>query len=121
NLKQLGLAIMIYANENKGVFPRTRYDSANEESVTAFTGASASNPFGKAKPLQFPAGRDVSNFSNFTSLKSLSYSYLNAFPSKAAIAKGFKANFTLTSEFAIMADLNPGGDALAKLDAHAGV
>jgi prepilin-type processing-associated H-X9-DG protein len=153
NLKQLGLAIMIYANENKGLFPRTRYDSANEESVTAFTGASASNPFGKggpeandvtaslflllrtsdinsevfvcpsgkAKPLQFPAGQDMNNFSNFASLKSLSYSYLNAFPSKAAVAKGFKANFTLTSEFAIMADLNPGGDALAKLDAHAGV
>jgi prepilin-type processing-associated H-X9-DG protein len=152
NLKQLGMAIMLYANENKGAFPRTRYDSANEESVAAFTGVDASHPFakggpeandvtasiflilrtedlgnevfvcpsGKAKPLKFPAGKDFSNFSNFTSLKNLGYSYINAYPSKAAVAKGFKLNFTLPADFAIMADLNPGGDALAKLDAHAG-
>ena len=152
NLKQLGMAIMLYANENKGAFPRTRYDSANEETVTAFTGVEAPSPFakggpeandvtasiflllrtsdikndvfvcpsGKAKPLKFPGGKDFAEFSNFVSLKSLSYSYANAYPSKAAIEKGFKLNFALPAEFAIMADLNPGGEALVKLDAAAG-
>jgi prepilin-type processing-associated H-X9-DG protein len=152
NLKQLGLAIMIYANENKGAFPRTRYDSNNEESVTAFSGAKAPKPFakggpdandvtaslflilrsqditgevficpsGKAKPLKFPEGQSVENFSNFTSLANLSYSYANAYPSKTAISKGYKLNFTLPADFAIMADLNPGGEALVKLDANAG-
>lgn len=151
NLRQLGLAIMLYANENKGAFPRARYDSANEETVTAFTGVKASSPFvkggpsandvtasiylillngditpdvfvcpsGKAQPLAFPEGKDATNFSNFSSLDSLGYSYMNAYPSKAATKLGLKLNYTLPADFAIMADLNPGGDALAKLEAGA--
>jgi prepilin-type processing-associated H-X9-DG protein len=152
NLRMLGQSIMIYANENKGAFPRTRYDPANEETVTAFTGAKAPHPFvkggpdandvtasiflilktgditsevfvcpsSKARPFKFPQGQSIDNFSNFASLGNLSYSYTNAYPGKAAREKGFKLNFTLPADFAVMADLNPGGDAVAKLQPSAG-
>ena len=40
---ELGLAILIYANENKGAFPRARFDTANAETVHAFTGGKSPN------------------------------------------------------------------------------
>jgi prepilin-type N-terminal cleavage/methylation domain-containing protein len=47
--------------------------------------------------------------SNFTDVRqNLSYSYIVPFPSSAAMAKGFKLNTTLSSDFAVAADINPG-------------
>src|SRR6185436_12660944 len=45
----------------------------------------------------------------------LSYSYQNPYPSKEAIGKGFKLNSSISAEFAVAADMNPGGEALLKL------
>jgi len=38
----------------------------------------------------------------------VSYSYCNPFPSSSALAAGFKFNNTLSSDFALAADVNPG-------------
>jgi prepilin-type processing-associated H-X9-DG protein len=49
NLKQIGLAIMLYSNENKGVYPRTLYKP--EEPIAKFTGVECKDPFhGKDTP-----------------------------------------------------------------------
>jgi type II secretory pathway pseudopilin PulG len=45
NLKQIGMAIMLYANENRDAMPRTRYDMEKADKPTAFTNAKAVNPF----------------------------------------------------------------------------
>src|SRR5205085_6783238 len=37
-------ALLVYANANKGSFPRTRYDGRGD-GPTSYTGAAASNPF----------------------------------------------------------------------------
>jgi prepilin-type N-terminal cleavage/methylation domain-containing protein/prepilin-type processing-associated H-X9-DG protein len=47
--------------------------------------------------------------SNWTEIKqNLSYSYIVPFPSSAALDAGFKLNTTLSSDFAVAADINPG-------------
>jgi type II secretion system protein G len=45
NLKQIGLAIQLYENENKGSYPRTLY--APGEPITQYTGVECKDPFGK--------------------------------------------------------------------------
>lgn len=147
NLMQIGLAMQIYANDNKGAFPRTLYDPEKSESVTAFSGADSAKPFGNKGPsandvtgplylllrtgdlksdvfvcpssratrLEFAEGKRIADFSNFTSLEHLSYSYTNPYPGETARRKGFKFDYTVRSSFAVAGDLNPGGEALAKL------
>src|SRR5687768_2647336 len=44
NLRMLGQAMFMYANENKNAFPRTRYTP--DAVVTAYTGEAATDPFG---------------------------------------------------------------------------
>lgn len=51
NLKQLGLALLFYANNNRGAYPRARAD-ADPTSWTAYTGANASNPFNDDGPAR---------------------------------------------------------------------
>src|SRR5258706_6329724 len=49
NLRQIGQAILLYANENKGMYPRTMYKVG--EPVTQYTGVDCKNPFeGDARP-----------------------------------------------------------------------
>jgi prepilin-type N-terminal cleavage/methylation domain-containing protein len=49
------------------------------------------------------------NHSNFTNIKkNLSYSYANPFPNSSAQAVGYKLTNSLSPEFALMADINPG-------------
>ena len=48
----------------------------------------------------------------------LSYSYQNPYPSKDAVAKGFKFNNALSAEFVTAGDMNPGVDALTKVNAN---
>jgi hypothetical protein len=50
NLRQIGQAVLLYANENKGAYPRTTYDPARAGEPVAFTGAYAENPFGEGGP-----------------------------------------------------------------------
>jgi len=48
NLKQIGLAMLLYANENRGAFPRLYYDKAQANSGTFITnnsGYSSTDPF----------------------------------------------------------------------------
>lgn len=45
NLKQIGLAIQLYSNENKGNYPRTIYKPG--DAVTQYTGVECKDPFGK--------------------------------------------------------------------------
>ena len=49
HLRQIGLGLLMYANENRGAFPRTVYDGAGGP-PTAYTGAIAPNPFGPGGP-----------------------------------------------------------------------
>ena len=205
NLRQIGQAIQMYANENKGNYPRTRYDIRTVTKVAAFTNWQAADPFGEdgprpndvtaalflllrtqdippdaflcpgdaaARPIRFgqqhseggpadgvadpvaaldadagdgagtgrrdpqtrpaqpgavelpgwppaPAGPPVAetaqDISNFPDPANLSYSYINPYPSPAAFDAGFKLNFTLPSDFAVAADINPGGPGPVKV------
>src|SRR5687767_418779 len=51
NLRQIGLAMMMYSNENKGSFPRTHFkpDSATIDNTTK--GADQANSFDKVSPV----------------------------------------------------------------------
>jgi prepilin-type processing-associated H-X9-DG protein len=138
NLRQIGQGIQMYANENKGNFPRTVYDDVGG-TPTEYTAPDASNPFepGGPGPNDVTAalflllrtqdltseificptsqgerltfdGKDVSKVSNFPSGLHLTYSYTNPYPTPEAVKQGFKLNYELTSDFAIAADINPG-------------
>jgi hypothetical protein len=50
NLKQIGMAIMLYANENKGAFPRTRFDIDHSDKVVSFTNWKSSGSFDAGGP-----------------------------------------------------------------------
>lgn len=50
NLKQIGMAIILYSNENRDSMPRTRYDMERADKPTAFTNAKAANPFKEDGP-----------------------------------------------------------------------
>jgi len=159
NLRQIGQSIQIYANENKGAFPRTYFNPATSTGPAGID----STATGAESDRSFPPNTTVPNnnvpASMFLILKSgdltsevfvcpssqgeraylgtdingtdatgggnsnwptpsmdpaldmagnLSYSYTNPFPSANARAVGYKLNYTLSSDFAIASDMNPG-------------
>jgi prepilin-type N-terminal cleavage/methylation domain-containing protein/prepilin-type processing-associated H-X9-DG protein len=138
NLSQIGLAISMYANENHGNYPRTRYDPAAP--LCADTNASALDPFQSTGPLmndttapmflllrtnKLPPAvyadpyndvveyeaepADPMTHSNFTDFrKNCAYSYANAYPDAVALANGYKLTSKIRPAFAVAADLNPG-------------
>ena len=146
NLRQIGQGIQMYANENKGNFPRTYF--AVGKAVTAFTiGADQPDSFTQNGPGKVGENNVTSSFflllktqdltsevficpssqgerdtfrignttktaqdkSNFTDVPTnLTYAYVVPFPTSAAMDAGFKLNYTLTSDYAIAADINPG-------------
>jgi prepilin-type processing-associated H-X9-DG protein/prepilin-type N-terminal cleavage/methylation domain-containing protein len=55
NLRQLGQAMLLYSNENKGIFPRTRFRP--DDPPTQYTGFEANDPF--ADKDAAPAPNDV--------------------------------------------------------------
>jgi len=155
NLRQIGQAILLYANENKGAYPRTVV-TTNLATVTPTWGSGSATPTANADPfagIAPPGLNDVSaslflllrtqeitpevftcpssnaekwdfgggsntalNWCNWTSagiLKNLSYSYQNPFASTAAIASGFKLNTSISADFAVASDLNPGQATIA--------
>ncbi|HEY8668956.1 MAG TPA: hypothetical protein VIL86_20070 [Tepidisphaeraceae bacterium] len=50
NLRQIGQAIMLYCNENKGNYPRTLYNVKTADRPNFYTGVNADDPFGKNGP-----------------------------------------------------------------------
>jgi prepilin-type processing-associated H-X9-DG protein len=137
NLRMIGHAILLYANENKGNYPRTIYQPAVQP--TQYTGVHAPNPFGPGAPgpndvtaamfllirtqdIEASAfvcpstdavawdfdGSTAQQVSNFPNERHLSYSFVNPYPDRAAVDKGYKVNITLGGDFAVAADMNPG-------------
>jgi prepilin-type N-terminal cleavage/methylation domain-containing protein/prepilin-type processing-associated H-X9-DG protein len=158
NLRQLGQAIQLYANENKGAYPRTLYNSILSSATTGFSvgsyGYAMSDPFGIAGATSvatttdtayvgvnnIPASlfllcrtQDISpevftcpssnatkddfgggantaqNRGNFSSMaNNLSYSYANPFASTTAQGAGYRLTTSLSPDFAVAGDMNPG-------------
>jgi prepilin-type N-terminal cleavage/methylation domain-containing protein/prepilin-type processing-associated H-X9-DG protein len=147
NLRQIGLAIQMYANDNKGNFPRTYFNTGSATIATSnemATSTAAGVPFGTAATANcvtssfflvmktqdltsevficpsssaerenFPQSGGVQSYNNWPAARpsdTLSYSYIVPFPTTNARNAGFKLNFTLSSDFAIGADMNPGNE-----------
>jgi prepilin-type N-terminal cleavage/methylation domain-containing protein/prepilin-type processing-associated H-X9-DG protein len=150
NLRQIGQAMQLYANENQGNYPRTYYVNGTAPTVNTqgnnetqpfrtgslvqvnnmgaamflllrtqdITSAVFVCPSSNAEPdsYQIPpvANRgnvqyqcNFSGANNFIN-RNCSYSIQNMYPSTTAINAGFRWTNTLTADFAIMADINPG-------------
>ena len=149
NLRQIGQAILLYSNDNKGLYPRTVAGTGSRPnpSPTWGTGAGATDPFlttgtvvspndvtaalflllrtqditsevftcpsSNAEKWDFGGGANTAlNWSNWNSTtgvqRNLSYSYENPYPSNEAISAGFKLNNSISAEYAVAADINPG-------------
>jgi prepilin-type N-terminal cleavage/methylation domain-containing protein/prepilin-type processing-associated H-X9-DG protein len=152
NLRQIGQAILLYSNENKGLYPRTRYSPSTSITPTWGTGASFSDPFltnggpgnndvtaalflllrtqeitsevficpsSNGEKFDYGGGAQTAlNWSNwrgamFTPASqinaNLSYSYQNPYGDNVAVSGGFKLNNSVSAEFAVASDMNPGG------------
>jgi prepilin-type N-terminal cleavage/methylation domain-containing protein len=139
NLRQIGQAILLYADDNKGAYPRTLASpvkDGQEPLPTWGTGAPATHFLLlrtqdiTAEVFVCPTDQDKDTYggvngavapiqrSNFTDhRKNLSYSYQNPYPRQKAIDAGFELNNAIGAEFAVAADKNPGmsgGDSFAK-------
>jgi prepilin-type N-terminal cleavage/methylation domain-containing protein/prepilin-type processing-associated H-X9-DG protein len=145
NLRQIGQGIQMYANENKGNFPRTYFNSSQATVIANNSGYQQPKSFNypptaaslvgnnsvtaslflllKTQDLTSEVficpssqgerdtfqGKSVQERSNFTEIPlNLTYSYVAPFPTQTARDAGFKLNYTLTSDFAIASDMNPG-------------
>ena len=159
NLRQIGQAILLYANENKGNYPRTYYNSVAAPGTCTWgtnptggiptpagppdpflTGGPVANdvtaaiylllrtqeitsevftcPSSNSEKWNFEGGSNTAlNWSNFANggvqnnaklVGILSYSYQNPYPDQSAVAGGFKLNTSITAEFAVASDINPG-------------
>ena len=133
NLKNLTVAIQQYLQAHHE-WPRTRYEPDVEP--TAYTNPLAANPFADDGPalnditaayhllIRDGASPDLfkdpySPFttltsavdrtrSNFSSERDLSYSFANPYPSASAAKAGYLLSDSLTAEFPIASDMNPG-------------
>ena len=155
NLRQIGQAMLLYANENNNQYPRTRYDPA-DPAARVYTAPASPNPFAANGPgpndvtaAMFlllrtqditPAvficptdtgaekwdfggqAKTAQNWSNFDGRPHLSFSMTNPYFSPAAVKAGAMWSEPpagppgmLTSDFAVAADINPGGAALLQL------
>ena len=152
NLRQIGQAILLYSNENRGAYPRTYTTLVSGGQVTPTWGTGTTPANGLADPFLSNSGvsnNDVSaalflllrtqditsevftcpssnqekwdfgggsntalNWNNWASTtgisKNLSYSYQNPYPDQNAISSGFKLNNSISAEFAVASDINPG-------------
>jgi len=152
NLRQIGQAILLYSNENKGAYPRgpwnnggtvlctwgTPYGAGTLNTAsdpflgTANTGRKADNdvsaclflllrtqditsevftcPSSNAEKDTFGGGTNSAlnrvNFTDWT--KNLSYSYANSYPTTTAVGNGWKLNNSISAEYAVASDINPG-------------
>jgi prepilin-type N-terminal cleavage/methylation domain-containing protein/prepilin-type processing-associated H-X9-DG protein len=138
NLRQIGLAITMYENDNHGNFPRTINDPT--QPLVPSTGAGEADPFtpGGVAPNDLTAGifllmkteklpsvvficpydddteyqADPANpngRSNFTAYTAnLAYSFANPYPSAAVESAGYHLCNKMNPAFPLAADLNPG-------------
>ncbi len=138
NLRQIGIAITLYEQDNHGNFPRTINDPT--AALVSGTGINAIDPFTpggpaandltaglfllmksqKLSPLMFicPYNDDTSYVadssnlagrSNFTDFKkNLAYSFANPYPVAAVETAGYRLCNKLPPGFALAADMNPG-------------
>jgi prepilin-type N-terminal cleavage/methylation domain-containing protein/prepilin-type processing-associated H-X9-DG protein len=109
NLKQIGLAILLYSNENRGAYPRTKASTPSAAGITANLGNGGhthQDPFAADDAALTNAAINKSNFSDLA--KNLSYSYQHPYPDANAIGAGFKLNNSVSAEFAVGSDVNPG-------------
>ena len=145
NLRQIGQGIQMYANENKGNFPRTYFKTDTAAIIASNSGFNQPKSFADTPTGASPVGnncvtaslflllktqdltsevficpssqgerdsfqgKSVQERSNFTEIPlNLTYGYIAPFPVQTARDAGFKLNYTLTSDFAIAGDINPG-------------
>jgi hypothetical protein len=138
NLRQIGVGMMLYANDNKGQYPRTRYNPGT--AIAAFDKPAAVDPFLTTGPKindvtaamfllvrQADLNPEVficpssnqekdtlnnlqaSSRSNFNTELNLSYSIANPYPNVGAISAGYKYNTSQVADFAVAADRNECG------------
>ena len=148
NLKQIGNGLILYSNENKGLFPRTHAVDGAPVQIS-------NDGFADVDPFKIePAGRKINNVpqamfllirqedltpyvfncpsgtanaddmaglpatsrSNFTGTgvdggdvtNHVSYSFVNVYPTRPAIDRGYKTFITaFSSDFATAADISP--------------
>jgi prepilin-type N-terminal cleavage/methylation domain-containing protein/prepilin-type processing-associated H-X9-DG protein len=141
NLRSIGQAMEIYANDNHGSFPRTVYVpgapivfGTNPAAVDPFLpGGPVANdvtaavfllmrtektpptificPYDDVFDYQAEPGQ-IDNRSNFTNEKiNLGYSFADPYPDTPAVNAGYKWNASISPEFALASDKNPGTDA----------
>jgi prepilin-type N-terminal cleavage/methylation domain-containing protein/prepilin-type processing-associated H-X9-DG protein len=149
NMRQIGQAILLYSNDNKGAYPRTLYttgtgfntctwgtgtagnsdpfatgatESLNDVSAAMFLLLRAGDvtsevftcPSSNAQKWDYGGGTNTAqNWVNWNGgpvhlLVNESYSYENPYPGSTAISSGFKLNSSISAEYAVGADLNPG-------------
>jgi prepilin-type N-terminal cleavage/methylation domain-containing protein/prepilin-type processing-associated H-X9-DG protein len=163
NLKQVGQAILLYSNENRNAYPRSKYlagatvlptwgtpygtastagaagiaTTSADPFSTNTGGAPWGNmnndvtsamflllrtqdlvpevficPSSNAEKFDYGGGgNSATSFTNWVGeavRNNLSYSYQNPYPSNTATSQGFKLNNSITAEFAVMSDKNPG-------------
>lgn len=143
NLRTIGQAMQLYANENRGSFPRITFSSSGTYFVTWGSSATLSDPFANvtstpkndvtaalflllrtqditaevftcpssnADRWDFGGGSNTAlNWSNWNNpTQNLSYSYANPYPNSTAQTSGYRLNNSLTAEFALASDINPG-------------
>jgi prepilin-type processing-associated H-X9-DG protein len=145
NLRQIGQAIQLYANENNHAYPRTRMDVATAHHPTWGTGAATTQPFAPDGPQPtdvtaalflllrtqditaevFTCPRsneskwdfggsdktalDWSNWNGTTGIsQNLSYSYQDPYPTNEALQTGWKLDTSISADYAVAADINPG-------------
>jgi prepilin-type N-terminal cleavage/methylation domain-containing protein/prepilin-type processing-associated H-X9-DG protein len=152
NLKQIGLAYIMYANENKGAFPKTIYLTGATPLTPTWGSGTGSDPFlsGGTAP-NIPGPNDVTaavylllrnedltpevftcpssngvkwdygggsnsalNWCNWNGAAgittNLSYSFEDPYPDTTAVTAGFQWNNSLTSQYALGSDMNPGSN-----------
>src|ERR1700722_15653705 len=59
NLSQIGMALLMYGQDNHGQFPRTTYATAPSTTMVFDTGAAAPDPFGAGGPQANDATADA--------------------------------------------------------------
>ena len=78
-------------------------------------------PATRRQPMTFAGGADKSHYTNWPGTAALrdhlGYSFQNMYPSVGGIGRGFKWTDSLRSDFALVADINPGGENLLTLTA----
>jgi hypothetical protein len=140
-LKQIGEAVHAYALSNSGSFPRARWDPTTT-TTTQYTGSSVPDTFApavlsndvtaalfmlvrgryvstdvfycpssRATPWKLAPGSEA-NYANFPSRAHLSFGLNDPYMPQEAERFGFRWNNGMSAEYALAADMSPGGAAL---------